>query len=102
MTATDQRKARTSKVFRSAVDSGRAALLEREADSVAKSYGLRVPPSGLARTEGELASLAKKLGFHLALKVASRDVIHKSDIGGGRGRGDFSEGCAFCIQRDPA
>ena len=82
MTATDQRKARASKIFRSAVYSGRAALLEREADSVAKSYGLRVPPSGLARTEGELAPLAKKLGFPLALKIASSDVIHKSDIGG--------------------
>ncbi|MDG6988097.1 MAG: acetate--CoA ligase family protein [Nitrososphaerota archaeon] len=71
-----------SRLLRSVLDSGRASLLEHEADLVARSYGLRVAPSGLARTEGELAPLARKLGFPLVLKIASKDVLHKSDVGG--------------------
>lgn len=71
-----------SKVFAAAVRAGRTSLLEYEADKVARAYGIPVAKSSLARSENEAALRAKKLGFPLVLKVVSKDVLHKSDVGG--------------------
>jgi acetyltransferase len=46
------------------------------------AYGISTPPSALARTGEEAVTLAQKLGFPAALKVASPDIVHKSDVGG--------------------
>lgn len=44
----------------------------------------RIPnvPSRMARTADEAVSLARDLGFPLALKIVSPDIIHKSDVNG--------------------
>ena len=39
-------------------------------------------PVELARTEDEAVSLASQLGFPVVLKIASPDILHKSDVGG--------------------
>lgn len=49
-----------------------------------EGYGIGVSASGLAATPVEAASLAEKLGFPVAVKVASPDISHKSDVGGVR------------------
>jgi acetyl-CoA synthetase (ADP-forming) len=36
----------------------------------------------LAKTQKEAVSLSRKMGFPVALKIASPDVLHKSDSGG--------------------
>jgi acetyl-CoA synthetase (ADP-forming) len=56
--------------------------LEQDAETVAKEYGITVSRSGLATTEKEALTLSKKLGFPLVMKIVSRDILHKSDIGG--------------------
>jgi acetyltransferase len=48
------------------------------------AYGIPVPPIKLARTAEEAAQFAQELGFPVALKVASQDITHKSDVGGVR------------------
>lgn len=66
----------------SALQEGRRSLLEFEADRVAEEYGIKVAEAALAKSEGEAEAAAGRLGFPLALKVVSKDVIHKSDVGG--------------------
>ncbi len=46
--------------------------------------GLAVPPGGLARDESEAVALAERIGYPVAAKLASRTIVHKSDIGGVR------------------
>jgi acetyltransferase len=46
------------------------------------AYGIAATPVALARSSEEAARLAEKLGFPLALKVASPEIEHKSDVGG--------------------
>jgi acyl-CoA synthetase (NDP forming) len=45
-------------------------------------YGIQAPPAFLARSPDHAAALAKQVGFPVALKVASPDISHKSDING--------------------
>jgi len=49
-----------------------------------RAHGIAVATSGLARTPSEAGALAARIGFPVALKVVSPDVVHKTDIGGVR------------------
>jgi acetate---CoA ligase (ADP-forming) len=46
------------------------------------AYGIPVPSSGLAKTAEEAVTLARQVGLPVALKIASADVPHKSDVDG--------------------
>jgi acetyltransferase len=47
-----------------------------------EQYGIAVARLELARSAGEAAELAGRIGFPLVMKVASADIAHKSDVGG--------------------
>jgi acetyl coenzyme A synthetase (ADP forming)-like protein len=60
-----------------------ASWLEPEpADRLIAAADIPTAPVKLARTSDEAASLARDLGFPLVLKIASPDILHKSDVGG--------------------
>ncbi|MGZ5145182.1 MAG: acetate--CoA ligase family protein [Burkholderiales bacterium] len=62
---------------------GRTSLLENEARDLLACYGVRVTQTVLARNEEDAANIVFALGEGpLALKVVSKDVLHKSDAGG--------------------
>jgi acyl-CoA synthetase (NDP forming) len=62
---------------------GRTCLLETEARELLGSYGIEVPQTVLAQTADDAANVVAKLGSGpLALKIVSKDVLHKSDAGG--------------------
>lgn len=63
---------------------GRRVLLGPEAARVAAAYGIRVAPAELARTPDEAVAIAERLGYPVALKIASPEIVHKSDVGGVR------------------
>jgi len=46
------------------------------------AYGIPLLPVGLATSAQEAAELAQRIGFPVALKIASPDIVHKSDVGG--------------------
>lgn len=54
------------------------------AGQLLRAYGLPVQTVALARTAEEAVALAGAIGFPVALKVASPDIPHKSDVGGVR------------------
>ena len=60
-------------------------LLEHEALSLLGAYGVPVPPHALLRGAQDAEVAVKQLGDGpLAVKVVSKDVLHKSDVGGVR------------------
>jgi len=61
---------------------GRSILTEFESKRILKQVGISVVETRLAKTQKEAVSLSQKMGFPVALKIASPDVIHKSDSGG--------------------
>jgi acetyltransferase len=60
----------------------RLALLEHEAKSLLACYGAPITRDMLATTADEAAQQAETIGGPVALKVVSRDILHKSDAGG--------------------
>ncbi|MHC5056100.1 MAG: acetate--CoA ligase family protein [Planctomycetota bacterium] len=61
---------------------GRTYLGEVEATEVVAAYGLPTLPARLATTAEEAAAAAAEVGFPVAMKITSPDVIHKFDVGG--------------------
>lgn len=61
---------------------GKRSLLEPEAYAVLAEYGIPVLDHRLARSPEEAGKMAAGIGFPVAMKVVSADVIHKSDSGG--------------------
>jgi 3-hydroxypropionyl-CoA synthetase (ADP-forming) len=49
---------------------------------VLEQYGFHVPRGGVAASADEAVALAASVGYPVALKVASPDILHKTDVGG--------------------
>ncbi len=78
------KKGKVSKIFATLKKEGRVSLVEWEAREILSNYGFRVPLTFLAETSKEAVLFAQKTGYPLVIKVASPDILHKSDIGGVR------------------
>ena len=64
---------------------GREWLGEQEAKAVLKAYGVPVVPTLAVPASAEaIFSAAREVGYPVALKIVSRDISHKSDVGGVR------------------
>ncbi|MFB6491300.1 MAG: acetate--CoA ligase family protein [Thermoproteus sp. AZ2] len=71
-----------SSVIARARSEGRSKLLEHEAFELLRAYSIPTPDYGIARDEGEARSIAEKIGYPVAVKVVSRQIVHKTDVGG--------------------
>jgi len=75
-------RAKIEKVFLTSRQAGRLQIGDAEARDVMEGVGLRVPKAALARDPEEAVHLAEQIGFPIVIKIASPDILHKSDIGG--------------------
>ncbi len=60
---------------------GLTNLPQNDAISVLGAYGLPIIKTEFASTKQQATDLAKKIGFPVAVKIVSPDVVHKTDIG---------------------
>lgn len=58
------------------------ALSEHESKMELKMYGVPVPEEAVITSREELKEFAKKITYPAAAKIASCDILHKSDMGG--------------------
>ncbi|MEM3927616.1 MAG: acetate--CoA ligase family protein, partial [Archaeoglobaceae archaeon] len=58
--------------------------MEHEAKALLESYGIRTAKCVFVKNEKELLQALKVVGFPAVLKVASRRISHKSEVGGVR------------------
>jgi len=59
-------------------------LGDAESRDIMSAYGIRIPRSKLAKTADEAVEIARSIGYPVVMKIASPDILHKSDIGGVR------------------
>jgi len=76
----DKNKAKS--VFDKVKSEGRTNLLEDEGREILDAYGFPLPDSALATTEDEAVDAANKVGYPIVMKIASPQIVHKSDAGG--------------------
>lgn len=57
-------------------------LSAQESRQVLSAMQLPLPPSGVAKDPDEAAQIAEKIGFPVAVKLASHEVVHKTEVGG--------------------
>src|SRR5579884_1461431 len=69
-------------IFAEVRKQGRLNLLEEEGYEVLSAYGFPTPKSILGTSEQECIDAAKKIGYPVVMKIASPDIVHKSDAGG--------------------
>ncbi len=61
---------------------GRVSIGDAEAWSVLECYGFNIPKSRLAETAEEAIEIAEEIGYPVVMKIASPDILHKTDVGG--------------------
>jgi len=71
-------------VFASVIKQHRHDLIESEAREILEAYGFRLPESRIAKTTKGAVRAASEIGYPVVMKIASPDVLHKSDMGGVR------------------
>jgi acyl-CoA synthetase (NDP forming) len=64
------------------ISDGDAVIPELEAQKICREFGISCPPTELVTAKEECLSAAQGMGYPVVLKIASRQVIHKSDVGG--------------------
>ncbi|GAU86791.1 acetate--CoA ligase family protein [Bosea sp. BIWAKO-01] len=57
-------------------------LTEAEAYALLREYGIPVPNHRLASSAQEAAEASETLGLPVVMKISSRKIVHKSDVGG--------------------
>ncbi|OGO11733.1 MAG: acyl-CoA synthetase [Chloroflexi bacterium RBG_13_66_10] len=77
-------RGRVRRTIDSALAEGRVTLGDAEAREIAQACGLATPPAELAATAEEAVEIAARLGYPVVLKIASPDILHKTDVGGVR------------------
>lgn len=69
-------------VLKKAIDEKRKILGSEEAIKVLEVLKIPAPKSKLAKNADQAVDFAKTIGYPVVLKIDSKDIIHKTDVGG--------------------
>ena len=75
-------KTAVRKILQQVKAEGRTALTAPEGKIVCDAYGISVPKEGVATSAAQAATLARKIGFPVVMKIVSPDILHKTEAGG--------------------
>lgn len=81
-TTFDVDRERVRKILDQARAEGRIAIGMAEAWEILEAYGVATPTTCLAHDPTEAVCLAEQIGYPVVVKIASPDILHKTDIGG--------------------
>jgi len=80
----DADRQRVAKIFQQIRTEGRLKIGDADAHAIMEAYGIPVPASKLCKTAEEAVAFAEEIGYPVVMKIASPDILHKTDIGGVR------------------
>ncbi len=66
------------------LQSSKKNLSPNDCYEILKIYGIEMPNESVVQTEQEAVRIAKKIGFPVAMKIVSAEILHKTDVGGVR------------------
>lgn len=68
-------------LLKQAVDGGKSALSEYDSKRLLAAYGIPATEEELAQNPAEAVAAAERLGYPVAVKACSAELLHKSDQG---------------------
>jgi acetyltransferase len=75
---------RVLEIFEKVRAEGRLKMGDSEARAILEAYRIPVPASKLCASADEAVAFAEEIGYPVVMKIASPDILHKTDIGGVR------------------
>ncbi|WP_455368227.1 acetate--CoA ligase family protein [[Eubacterium] cellulosolvens] len=69
-------------IIKNALNENRLALVEPEAKTICKEYGISTPDFSVASNSEEAIKISESYGYPIVLKIVSPDILHKTDAGG--------------------
>ena len=78
----DVDKAKAAQIIKQSIAEGREQLTTLESIDVLDAYGIRACKYGLATNAEEAANVANSIGYPVVMKITSKTISHKTDIGG--------------------
>jgi len=75
-------KSSVQNIFERIRSEGRVNIGDTESRQVLVAYGLRIPKSKIAEKPEQAVNIAGQIGYPVVLKIASPDILHKTDVGG--------------------
>jgi acetyl coenzyme A synthetase (ADP forming)-like protein len=73
---------RVERILLSHRRANRVRIGEVQAKEILRAYDLSVPDGAMANSPQEAVEIAERIGFPVALKAVSMEIVHKSDVGG--------------------
>jgi len=67
-------------IRRAAKDEKRSALSQSDVDRFLDAYGIQRARGNLAKTVDQASMIAGEIGYPVVLKIASQDILHKTDF----------------------
>ena len=81
-TFTDVEDGKVKEILTRVREERRLNLTIEESFRVAGAYGISVPVATVATSRSEAGELAGSVGYPIAMKVVSPEILHKTDVGG--------------------
>ncbi len=75
---------KVARIFEKVRAEGRVQIGDAESRDILTAYGIRIPKSKLCTTADEAVAYADEIGYPVVMKIASPDILHKTDVGGVR------------------
>lgn len=75
-------KERACEIIEQCIEAGKSRLGESDAVELLSCYGYSVLPATVAKDEQEAADIARNIGFPVAMKIISEQILHKTDVKG--------------------
>jgi acetyltransferase len=75
---------RVERIITRRLRSGRYQIGEVKGKNILQAYGFQIPTGRLAASAEEAIEIANQIGYPVAMKIVSPDVVHKTDLGGVR------------------
>jgi acetyltransferase len=75
-------RAVVAKLLATILQSGRTLLTEVESKQLLAAYGIPTVETWVATSEDEAVGYAEKIGYPVVLKLFSKTITHKTDVGG--------------------
>lgn len=74
----------TIKMFKAYRSRGMYEIGEVDSKTILEAYNFDLPEGSLATSVDEAVNFGNQMGYPLAMKISSPDILHKSDVGGVR------------------